>query len=169
MEDESLELAATVGRALICIQMVELLLGSLLRTAFRAAETVPTVQELEREQETVRRATLGCLIKRLRQKVELDPELETYLNKFVEDRNRFVHHLVEEASKSASDEDHSRDFSKQMLEDSIRLMELFFAKCLSWYQALQPNEPMDEETKRYVEQAGNWKKPLHQLFRVRGS
>ena len=69
----------------------------------------------------------------------------------MEDRNRFVHHLVEEASKIASDEDpeaYSRDFSKQMLEDSIRLMELFFAKFLSWYQALQPNEPMDEETKR---------------------
>jgi hypothetical protein len=120
----------------------------------------------------VRRATLGCLIKRLQQKVELDPELETYLNKFVEDRNRFVRHLVEEASKIASGEDpeaYSRDFSKQMLVDSIRLMELFFAKFLSWYQALQPNEPMDEETKRYVEQAGNWNKPIDQLFRVRGS
>jgi hypothetical protein len=32
-----------------------------------------------------------------------------------------------------------------MLVDSIRLMELFFAKFLSWYQALQPNEPMDED------------------------
>ena len=103
MEDESLEIAADIGRALITIQFVELLLDALLKTAF-CGERVPTVREIED-----RRDDLRSLVNRLQKRVELDPKFKTYLKRFVKDRNRFVHNLVEElVKKSASEEEAHR-------------------------------------------------------------
>jgi len=103
MEDESLESAAAVGRALIIIQLVELLLDSLLKTAF-CGERVPTVREIE-----ARTDDLQSLVNRLHKRVEVDPKFKTYLKRFVKDRNRVVHNLVEElVKKSASEEEAHR-------------------------------------------------------------
>ena len=165
MEDESLESAAAVGRALITIQFVELLLDALLKTAF-CGERVPTVREIED-----RRDDLRSLVNRLQKRVELDPKFKTDLKRFVKDRNRVVHNLVEElVKKSASEEEahrYYRDFSDRMMEASLRLMQIFLAKFLSWRQTFRPNEPMDEDTKLYIEEAGKWMGSIDQLFRKR--
>ena len=165
MEDESLESAAAVGRALIIIQLVELLLDSLLKTAF-CGERVPTVREIE-----ARTDDLQSLVNRLHKRVEVDPKFKTYLKRFVKDRNRVVHNLVEElVKKSVSEEEahrYYRDFSDRMMEASLRLMQIFLAKFFSWRQTFRPNEPMDEDTKLYIEEAGKWMGSIDQLFRKR--
>jgi hypothetical protein len=165
MEDESLESAAAVGRALIIIQLVELLLDSLLKTAF-CGERVPTVREIE-----ARTDDLQSLVNRLHKRVEVDPKFKTYLKRFVKDRNRVVHNLVEElVKKSASEEEahrYYRDFSERMTEASLRLMQILLAKFFSWRQTFRPNEPMDEDTKLYIEEAGKWMGSIDQLFRKR--
>jgi hypothetical protein len=70
VNDESQEVSAEIGRALIFIQLVEHLRGLLLQSAFRD-ECIPPVKEIERAGTVERKATLGQLLSRLRAKVEL--------------------------------------------------------------------------------------------------
>jgi hypothetical protein len=146
------------------------MLDLLLKGVFRG-ESIPTAEELERLKKDERKDTLGRLLWRLRQKVELDSELNVYLSTFLDDRNRFVHHLVEGGGGvSASQEEiyrYCRNFSEKLQKSSFRLIELFFATQLKWFISLKPDEQMDEETKLFVEQAGQWKKSSEQLFQVR--
>jgi hypothetical protein len=131
---------------------------------------IPTVQEIEGAGTLQRKATLGKLLKRLRAKVELDPELDAYLSAFLEDRNRFVHHLIEGGNANASQEEiyrYYRDFSEELQKSSFRLIEPFFATLIKWYKGLDPSRPIDEDLKLFIEQAGHWKKSSEQLFRIR--
>jgi hypothetical protein len=168
MENEGLDVSAAIGRTLFGIQIVEHLLGFLLRTAF-SGQTMPTVEELEEEKEFVWKATLGRLIMRLKERVELDSEFEQYLVQFHKDRDFFAHHLLDLLITSDSQEPTRLilGLCDRIRETSLRLIEMFSAVLFKWYESLKPNEPMDEGIKLYMEQAGSWQKSIDELFRVR--
>jgi hypothetical protein len=162
--------AAHLGRTLLSIQLVEFLLEKLLQTVFHD-ETVPTVREIERASAPQQHNTLGQLMTRLRERVELHPELSRYLKEFLCNRNRFVHRLFFESPKGVSDEAVERyylDCSREVLRDSVFLIQLFVGQFVRWFQALRPNVPMDEETKLIMRQAEAFSggmQSLDQLFR----
>jgi len=90
MEDETSKTLEAIGTGLIGIQMVEHLLDLSLHTVFQD-ESMPSAQELERLGTTEWYETLSNLIKQLRAKVDVHPDLELYLEAFRKDRNDFVH------------------------------------------------------------------------------
>lgn len=76
-----------MGYCLFTVQATEVLLKSALRGPF-------ALQDLDSEDETSRRKTLGQLLGKLRERVEIDEDLEDLLVTFLESRNLFTHRLT---------------------------------------------------------------------------
>jgi hypothetical protein len=76
-----------MGYCLYHVQAVELVLKSCLTTSF-------ALQDLESEDRALRKKTLGSLLNQLRQRVDIDEDLEDLFTVFVEERNQFVHQLL---------------------------------------------------------------------------
>src|SRR5260370_35631800 len=91
---ESEETLQLIGIGLIGLQYTEHLLDICLRLVLSDDES-----RLRLDWETIGilqgRATLGILLKRLQEKVNVHPDLEICLGEFLEKRNRFVHRLLE--------------------------------------------------------------------------
>jgi hypothetical protein len=169
VEDETLQAAAKVGRTLVMIQLTEMFLDLLLRTAFRGDSPV-TAEELERNTKFERDETLGQLIKQLHQRVEVHPELKSFLEKFLKDRNQFVHHLLDPADIDLAPEQVRQqlaDFCEEISKSCRRLLELFMTILIKWKLSFDPNEPIDDETKADLEAAEKWNTTIDQLFRLR--
>lgn len=170
MADEILEHAAKIGRTLVMIQLTEALLDILLlRTAFRGDKPV-TAEELERAAKYERRETLGQLIQKLHQRVEVHPELASFLENFLEDRNRFAHHLLDPAKANLPPEQVRQqisDFCERISKSCSQLVELFTTIFIKWNLSFQSDEPIDDETKAYFEAAEKWSTTVDKLFRLR--
>lgn len=87
---------SAVGLAFLIVQSTERALGTSLHMIFGLPNPA-TIEDIERLDDEARRATLGRLVKEVRARVSLDPRFEQTLAEFVADRNRFIHHLGEEA------------------------------------------------------------------------
>jgi hypothetical protein len=90
--DASPEVKATffmMGHCLFCVQAVEFSLKSALSVPF-------ALQDLDSEDRANRKKTLGTLLKKLRERVNINEDLEALLVIFVESRNLFTHHLTKE-------------------------------------------------------------------------
>jgi hypothetical protein len=82
-----------IGYCLFCVQAVEFSLKSALNVPF-------ALQDLDSEDRANRKRTLGILLKKLRERVDIDEDLEALLVTFVESRNLFTHHLTKEFDPS---------------------------------------------------------------------
>ena len=78
-----------MGYCLLTVQAAEVLLKSALSGPF-------ALQDLDSEDETSRRKTLGQLLRKLRERVEIDEDLEALFVTFLESRNLFTHRLTVE-------------------------------------------------------------------------
>lgn len=82
-----------MGYCLLNVQAVELLLKSALNVPF-------ALQDLDSEDRANRKKTLGALLKKLRERVDIDEDLEALFVTFVESRNLFTHQLTKEFDPS---------------------------------------------------------------------
>jgi hypothetical protein len=82
-----------MGYCLLNVQAVEVLLKSALNVPF-------ALQDLDSEDRANRKKTLGALLKKLRERVDIDEDLEALFVTFVESRNLFTHHLTKEFDPS---------------------------------------------------------------------
>jgi len=169
MEDETVKVRAAIGGALLFVQLVERLLDASLWTAFRG-ESVPIAQELERAEKLERTETLGQLIYKLRQRVEIHPKMEQYLQTFLDNRNRLVHHLLDSRETELTQKEARQrlsDFCKEVTKSGMRLLKLFTAILIKWKLSLERDHSLDAETKAYLEEAEEWPTTIDQLFRIR--
>jgi hypothetical protein len=171
MEDETsktLETLEAIGTGLIGIQMVEHLLDISLHTVFQE-ESMPSAQELERLGTTEWYETLSNLVRQLRAKVDVHPDLELYLEAFRKDRNDFVHHLIEIPDFSVTKGDGQREClrrSGEIMKANARLIKLFLA-VVQFKDRQLLKIPMDDMLKSLLQDAEEWTTSVPQLFRPR--
>ena len=78
------------GFALRMVQHAEEGLSVALRITFHSAPAI-TAASLAAEEDTVRRKTLGQLLRELRRRVTIADDFDTFLSEFLAHRNDFVH------------------------------------------------------------------------------
>jgi hypothetical protein len=78
-----------MGYCLLSVQAVEFLLKSALNVPF-------ALEDLDSEDKANRKKTLGTLLKKLRERVDIDEDLEALFLTFIDSRNFFTHHLTKE-------------------------------------------------------------------------
>jgi hypothetical protein len=169
MKDKTSTTLIAIGTGLIGIQMVKHLLDLLLHTVFRTERMLST-RELEKLGKLERYETLGNLLKQLRTKVELHPDLELYLQEFLEDRNRFVHGLIETPSFNLSEGEGQQRclrICRKMTTSRARLTKLFLAVLSQFKDPRAPNAPLDDDLRMLFEGAEEWKSSVERLFRTR--
>ena len=79
-----------IGGVLLMCQLLERPLDMFCELASASVLTVDLLDSLDAEK---RRKTVGQMLKRLRESVDVDPELDGILQSFLEHRNEFVHRL----------------------------------------------------------------------------
>lgn len=80
-----------MGYTHYCIHAAEAALKRLLGSSF-------VVEDLEEEAKANHRLPFGVLLQKLRQRVEVDEDLEDLIRAFLRNRNVLVHHLTEEVA-----------------------------------------------------------------------
>ena len=80
-----------MGLALLRIQKAEQVLK--LCTTYFIPEAGRTWEMMQTEEARERKKTLGHFLKKLREKVHVDPTFDDVLDRFLADRNTFVHHI----------------------------------------------------------------------------
>ena len=162
--DETLQL---IGIGLMSLQYTEHLLDLCLRLVFCDDES--GLLEWETIGVLQGKATLGILLKRLQEKVNVHPDLEAYLGEFLEKRNRFVHRLLEipefHLSTGPGHQEVKR-FCWDVLLMCINLSRLFMAALRKYQLRMFPDAPMDPELKAQFDDADAWISSVDQLFRV---
>lgn len=88
VEPELKTLFFLMGYAHYCIHAAEVSLKNLLGTSFAA-------EDFEAEVRANHRQPFGTLFNKLRQRVEIDEELEQLIRAFLRNRNVLVHHLTD--------------------------------------------------------------------------
>jgi hypothetical protein len=170
MKDETSTTLIAIGTGLIGIQMVEHLLDLLLHLVFGNQRTV-SAQELEKLGKLERHETLGNLLKQLRIKVEVHPDLEHYLQEFLEHRNRFVHGLIEIPNFNLSEGEGQLSClhtCRKMTASCARLTKLFLAVLSQFKDDQVQKASLDNDLRMLFEDAEGWKSRVEQLFRPRG-
>lgn len=92
-----------VGLTLFSVQGIEQTLRFVLNFVF-PRDAAASLKDLLDGSNEDRRKTLGSFIHELRKRATVDPEFEKMLLKFLECRNRFVHHIFHERGFGMGDE-----------------------------------------------------------------
>lgn len=169
MDDKTSKTLEAIGAGLIGIQMVEHLLDLSLHTVFQEA-SVASAQQLERLGTTEWYETLSNLIKQLRAKVDVHPDLESYLEAFRKDRNDFVHHLIEIPDFNVTEGKGRQEClrrCKKIMKANARLIKLFLAVIVQFKDRQLLKIPMDDMLKSLLEDADEWTASIPLLFRPR--
>src|SRR5688572_23931725 len=91
-DKEEMEILTMIGGTLILLQSAERTISRCMLFVFQKGEGL-TLEDLEKEEKQARKKTLGQFIFELRKRVELEPDFDEMLERFVEDRNQFVHRI----------------------------------------------------------------------------
>ncbi len=120
---------------LIHIQRVEDSLKFWLEWLFPDGDV--TMESLEKERQRNERATLGSLIKKLEERIEVTPDFETLLSLFLNNRNLFIHNLRK--TEWLTDEDEAikklNSFLDELICQALELDRLIFQGIWLWKEA----------------------------------
>jgi hypothetical protein len=86
-----LELSARMGAALLRIQNAEGVIKNC--TTYFTPEAGVTWAMMQSEEAAERKKTLGYFLKKLREKLDVDPTFADLLSSFLDNRNTFIHHF----------------------------------------------------------------------------
>jgi hypothetical protein len=131
-------LADAFMRAGLCMSHVQYAESALRRALVYAfPETEPiTLETVERGNDETRRATLGNLVRRLRDRgVEIEPAFDNFLDEFVQQRNMFVHHIhLDDAYNIGTDDGLARfnEFVQRLTGGAYRVTVIFTAIALAF-------------------------------------
>lgn len=97
------ELFGNIATTLIRVQLAERQLKACI--TWLGTNPEETLEGLEARRETLRKRTIGFLLKELRKKVEIEQSFDALLQDFLEKRNLFAHDLMSVPSFSLKDDD----------------------------------------------------------------
>ena len=123
-----------MGLLNLAMQTTEELFDIVLIMVFPGKQRM-TLEVLERLERERRSRTLGRLIKQMRDRVALRPDLEELLNDFVLHRNQFTHRLRDVPGwdlDSVEGRKVAWRFLSQVHAENQTLMEVFFGFLMAW-------------------------------------
>lgn len=156
-----------VGLTLTQIQATEAALRHCLTLALPDEAKGPvTVHNLEAIDRQNRRATLGQFVRMLRQRVGVDPRLDGRLDEFVENRNRFVHHLFDDYEiHTAEGREAASVFVGELAYDALDLLKLLLGVLRTWERQSGLNVPTPAGVEDFVERIDReWLPAVDGLF-----
>src|ERR1700733_12058741 len=105
---EQKEILAQVGAALVVLQAVEQVIRLVTTLVIQGPESL-TLEYLDSLDRKERNKTIGFLLYKLRERVDLDANFDNTLRKFLEMRNSLVHNLDEIPGGWSLDSEQGRD------------------------------------------------------------
>lgn len=122
------------GIALDCVQTAESMFSTVLKIAFHSHPTI-TIGSLEAEETSLRRKTLGQLMRELDKRADIHPQLEQIFDAFLGTRNQFIHHLRVVADREG--EDAAILLTKRVIVEGYRVIRALGAIIAFWYQRME--------------------------------
>lgn len=168
------DLLKTIGLAVIAGQGVERLIGNCITFPLQG-KPLQTVDQLEALLGRHSKATLGQLLKVLRQKVELPPTFDSRFERFLQNRNLIAHRLHDAPGglDLHSDEGRSRlkAFLLQYVEDGEILSMVFLGLLRDWTRQVGIDLPGEHHmSQRMLEHLdANFVPHLADLIRAKAS
>lgn len=92
LEEQQLQLFARVGVQLFHYQLAERVIRHCIFAADPSLSSL-TLEDVQRLDEKERKKTIGYFLGRLRERLAIAPEFDALLEKFLRDRNDFVHSI----------------------------------------------------------------------------
>lgn len=83
---------SNIGAVLVAMQVAERIIAGALTLVLPPSQ-IRTLDDLTRESAANHRATIGALLKKLKQRVDLDEDFEEVLTAFLKDRNDLIHDM----------------------------------------------------------------------------
>lgn len=143
-----------IGFGLTHIQEVERII-KFTTTYILQKDSPLTLEKLERLNENERKYTLGKYFGKVRDSVDLHPQLDELLNKYLQDRNDFVHNQENISGWNLETEDgisKASLFICNMIKDGNVIMEIFIALTSNWVDQIELSVPTNKEQKLYLSQ-----------------
>jgi hypothetical protein len=128
------------GMTLEMVQGVERIFGQTMHMIF-GLESFLSIEELERLDAEARKKTLGQLIAKLRERVQLEPKFDEILSRFVEDRNEFIHRAKKDTPE---DEQRQEALIARLNKVGSLLMQTFISFILAFSERVGVSVPMPE-------------------------
>ena len=94
-----------------------------------------TLEQIAFFKPSKQKSTLGALLRKLRERANVDDEFDDFVTTFLEDRNRFVHRLFTEDGynlSEAKDVAHIREFVDSLTDRSTIVLAAFHAFIEIW-------------------------------------
>ena len=140
---EQKEILAQVGTALVVLQAVEQIIRLVTTYVIQGPEPL-TIEYLESLDRKERNKTIGFLICKLRERVDLDETFDNTLRQFLEMRNSLVHNLNEIPGGWSLDSEQGRDLAQKFLSKfghAINVvLSVFLGLIRSWQEQVGMND-----------------------------
>ncbi len=147
-----------IGTTLLLIQMAELRINRVLLVVSADAATV-TMEQLEQMDAARRSDAMGKVVRKLKTRVAFPPELQAFLESFIERRNALAHRFYSIPGVSMATKPglaRAKEFLLELLEDAFKAIYVFTVllhSILDDRGLTEPLEGIDLKILKYVQKA----------------
>lgn len=141
-----------IGFLVVAMQKTESLINTALQLALPAGDAV-TVESFTKDQEGFRKATLGRLIKAIKERSAISPDFDQVLEAYLKDRNTLIHDLTRMGGfdyKSKEGLEHMARFVENLNQNYEVVTKVFTSLLWEWADQVGMNEGMDRERVRLM-------------------
>lgn len=158
------DVLASIGALVIHMQTTERVIASALTHALTDA-TARTVDQLTDEMKANNRATIGSLVRKLKQKVDVHEDFERLLESFLEDRNSLIHDIDRIPGFDLQSEagiGSANSFLSKLLGKAEMVTKVFLAASQEWAEEVGYPSGKDPFIHRYL---GEYRGSARVVFR----
>lgn len=148
-----LEVAEGIGTLIVVMQTTERLILTTLNYVLPSSGAPQTLEDLTEEMRNNEGATLGRMISKLKQRVDLADDFEGVLRAFLQDRNTLVHDLQRVPGFSLSTREGravAGSFLANLAENNEVVMKVFVSLLSEWAAQVGFKHGHDEHVRRML-------------------
>ena len=170
MDEEEREILAHIGLAVLAAQTVETLLRLCMTVVFQKNSPL-TLEGLEQQERGERKRTIGYFINELRKRADLDDNLASMLEAFLEHRNTLVHSFNEIPGGNL-DTPAGRRIVEEFLDNFSNecdvMIKVFSGAVLAWQEQIGWTGTRRPDGQLFDEIEARYKPIVHHLFTKKG-
>jgi hypothetical protein len=136
-----------IGFLVVAMQVTEGVINTALQLALREGDAV-TLESLTKDQERFRKATLGRLIKAIKERSSISSDFDQVLEAYLKDRNTLIHDLGRMGGfdyKSKEGLDRMERFVWNLNQNYEVVTKVFMSLLWEWSDQVGMNDGMDRE------------------------
>ena len=136
-----------IGSLVVGMQVTEGLINTVLQLALSEGDAV-TLEGLTKDQERFRKATLGRLIKAIKERSSISPDFDQVLEAYLKDRNTLIHDLSRMGGfdyMSKEGLERMERFVGNLNQNYEVVTKVFMSLLWEWADQVGMNEGMDRE------------------------